>query len=168
MSRERPRANPKQLPARHHPAHGVLISEWQPTIVFLTVCTKDRSRWLANEQVHQTVKDAWTDADAWLVGRYVVMPDHIHLFVSPIDTSVSLDNWIKFWKSQFTKIAKKDRTFRLPSHPWQTDHWDTRLRNRRSYESKWEYVRNNPVRHGLVAQAEDWPYQGEMHNLRWN
>jgi hypothetical protein len=90
------------------------------------------------------------------------------LFVSPTDTSVSLENWIKFWKSQFTRKAKKVRNFRLPAHPWQTDHWDTRLRNWRSYESKWEYVRNNPVRHGLVERAEDWPYQGEMHNLRWD
>ncbi len=27
---------------------------------------------------------------------------------------------------------------------------------------KWEYVRDNPVRHGLVASAEEWPYQGEI------
>ena len=168
MSREEPKVTPKQLSARHHPAHGVLISELQPTIVFLTVCTKDRERWLANAEVHQTVKDAWTDADAWRVGRFVVMPDHIHLFVSPADPSVSLENWIMFWKSQFTKNAKRSGTFTLRTHPWQTNHWDTRLRNWRSYESKWVYVRNNPVRHGLVERAEDWPYQGELHNLRWD
>ncbi|MFL6519487.1 MAG: hypothetical protein ACJ8NS_04645 [Chthoniobacterales bacterium] len=26
---------------------------------------------------------------------------------------------------------------------------------------------NNPVRHGLVKNAEDWPYQGVLNELRW-
>jgi len=30
-----------------------------------------------------------------------------------------------------------------------------------------DYVRNNPVRAGLVEKAEDWKYQGELHKLRW-
>jgi hypothetical protein len=27
---------------------------------------------------------------------------------------------------------------------------------------------NNPVRHGYVAHAEDWPYQGELNVLQWH
>jgi hypothetical protein len=37
-------------------------------------------------------------------------------------------------------------------HRWQTDHWDRRLRSDESYAEKWEYVRCNAVRHGLVAR----------------
>ncbi len=33
---------------------------------------------------------------------------------------------------------------------------------------KWEYIRHNPVRAGLVNDPDDWPYQGEMHVLRWH
>jgi len=29
-------------------------------------------------------------------------------------------------------------------------------------------VKNNPVRHGHVACAEDWPYQGELNILEWH
>ena len=36
-----------------------------------------------------------------------------------------------------------------------------------SYDDKWEYVRNNPVRHGYATKADDWPYQGELNELRW-
>ena len=36
-----------------------------------------------------------------------------------------------------------------------------------SYGDKWEYVRSNPVRHGYIADADDWPYQGELNVLRW-
>jgi hypothetical protein len=33
---------------------------------------------------------------------------------------------------------------------------------RRSYAQKWEYVRENPVRAGLVAEWHEFPYQGEI------
>ena len=50
---------------------------------------------------------------------------------------------------------------------WQRDCWDRQLRQGDSYSEKWEYVRNNPVRAGLVARADDWPHQGELNVLRW-
>jgi hypothetical protein len=47
------------LPFRRHPAHGVFIDLGKPTIVFLTVCTKDRLPWLASDAMHQALRDAW-------------------------------------------------------------------------------------------------------------
>jgi putative transposase len=139
----------------------VLINPETPTIVFLTVCTKDRQPWLATADNHSLLRRVWTEATAWLVGRYMVMPDHLHLFAAPGHPELSLERWVQYWKSQFSK-GHGNR-----AHRWQTDHWDTRLRSGESYDSKWEYVVNNPVRHGLVARAEDWPYQGEINELRW-
>lgn len=159
---EPPHSPVTEYPIRRQPAHGVLVRPKDPTIVFLTVCTKNREKWLAQPEVHRTLCQVWQKAQAWRVGRYVIMPDHIHLFAAWIDGSIELENWTQFWKSQFTK-----------SHPehsgrWQAGHWDTRIRGVKSYESKWEYVRHNPVRHGLVANADEWPFQGEMYLLDWN
>jgi hypothetical protein len=50
---------------------------------------------------------------------------------------------------------------------WLNDHWDCRIRNGDVYEQKWQYARYNPVRAGLVACPDDWPYQGEVFKLRW-
>jgi hypothetical protein len=36
------------------------------------------------------------------------------------------------------------------------------LRGEESYGQKWNYVRESPVRAGLVMRAEDWPYSGEI------
>jgi hypothetical protein len=36
------------------------------------------------------------------------------------------------------------------------------LRSEESYAQKWGYVRDNPLRAGLVANADDWPYAGEI------
>ena len=42
-----------------------------------------------------------------------------------------------------------------------------RLRDGESYGEKWQYVRENPVRQGLVERPEDWPYCGRVHDLRF-
>ena len=45
---------------------------------------------------------------------------------------------------------------------WQPGFFDHVLRHDESYSQKWEYVRENPVRAGLVVRADEWPYQGEL------
>jgi len=38
----------------------------------------------------------------------------------------------------------------------------------KSFDQKWNYVVNNPARHGYVARAEDWHFQGELNVLKWH
>ncbi len=147
---------------RKKPVHGVEILPNAPTIVFVTVCTRDRKPWLATPENHTGLRTAWSGAEAWLVGRYVLMPDHLHLFAAPGRLEISLENWITYWKRQFTKVRG------VVGQQWQTNHWDTRLRLGESYDEKWSYVRENPVRAGLVASADDWLCQGEMNVLLWS
>jgi len=45
---------------------------------------------------------------------------------------------------------------------WQRGFFHHVIRNTESYAQKWEYVRENPVRAGLVERAEQWPFQGEI------
>lgn len=146
---------------RKKPAHGVWIDPSRPTIIFVTVCTQDRRPWLASEATQRLLCEVWGQSQAWLIGRYVLMPDHLHFFAAPGLIDISLDDWIRFWKSQFSRRDADE------SHEWQTNHWDTRLRSDDSYEGKWWYVRNNPVRAGLVRSADEWPFQGELNHLPW-
>jgi putative transposase len=133
-------------------------------VVFLTVCTKKRIPVLATPAVHEAIVCAWASADRWMVGRYSILPDHIHLFCAPsTHPAESLTPWMKYWKSLMTKATGVGA-----DSLWEKNFWDTQLRSGDSYAAKWEYVRNNPVRHGLVARAEDWPYQGELNVLRWH
>jgi putative transposase len=179
----------EERPVRRHPVHGIKYVDGQPTIIFETFCVKNRLAILANESFHSVLQKVASESTAWLTGRYVIMPDHIHLFAADVGNEIPYENWIKYLKSQLTKEMKSDTggrgsrrsaaTAPIPSEldnskardllrfRWQTDHWDTRMRNREVYEEKWLYVLNNSVRQGLVARAEDWPYQGEIHELRW-
>ena len=149
---------------RRHPAHlAPLVVMNRPTIILVTVCIQDRRALLGNETSHKLIRQAWQVADRWWVGRYVVMPDHVHLFCAPADAECSLKQWISYWRNIVTR-----RWFREEEKPvWQRDYWDTQLRAGENYAEKWEYVRRNPMRAGLVEQPEEWPYAGELHVFRW-
>ena len=73
-----------QVPIRRRrPAHWIPRPDQGHVIVFLPCCTHGRSRWLADSVVHRLLREAWLAASRWKVGRYVLMPDHLHLFCAP-------------------------------------------------------------------------------------
>ena len=150
---------------RQHPVHQPVHERGNtPIIVFVTVCTKDRKRILANRQAHETIRAAWISATNWVVGRYMLMPDHIHFFCTPLAlVPESLKSWVGFWKWNATRHWPRREDLSV----WQRHFWDTQLRRGESYDVKWDYIVNNPVRAGLVTKPEDWPYQGELNVLPW-
>ena len=92
------------------------------------------------------------------VGRYVIMPDHIHLFVCG-DAEFELAPWFRLLKPYLGKAVVR----RASEDPiWQRGFFDHVLRSNESYGQKWNYVRDNPVRGGLASRADDWPYAGEI------
>jgi REP element-mobilizing transposase RayT len=119
---------------------------------------------LANPLVHDLLRRVWLEADAWHVGRYVIMPDHLHLFCTPNgNQTVGLLKWQSYWRNLSTR-----RWPRPAEKPiWQRESWDRQMRSGESYEEKWAYVRMNPIRAGLVEDLDAWPYQGEMEVLPW-
>ncbi len=148
---------------RKSPTHlASLPRHNQPTIIFLTVSTKHRRPILANARVHAALRSAWENAIHWHVGRYMIMPDHIHLFCSPaILDAEPVSVWAGFWKRTVSRALPELHTL------WHSGSWDTQLRHARHYEERWAYVSRNPIRHGLVTTAEAWPHQGTMNELRW-
>jgi len=154
------------MPWRNRPSHHPVLEQGNRAIlVFLTVCTRDRKPILTDAAVHALLRESWSRAMDWRVGRYVLMPDHVHLFCSPGRVDYPpLRSWLKFWRSWIS--------MRWP-HPeeqpiWQRDCWDTQMRRGQSYSEKWEYVRRNPVRAGLCTSADEWAFQGEMNFLTWH
>jgi putative transposase len=151
-----------RAPARRTPAKGVKLSLGGANWVFLTVCTSGRARWLAQPTVNHSLHQIWEKtATAWLVSDYLLMPDHLHLFCAPHDLKFTIERWLAFWKDRITKTHSAIGTF-------QAGGFHHRLRNGESYAQKWQYVRENPVRAGLVARPEDWPFCGRVHDIHWS
>ena len=89
------------------------------------------------------------------VGRYVLIPDHVHLFVALPEEDITLEKWVQALKSV---IGKKLLVLGFQKPHWQEGFFD----QNESYSEKWEYVRLNPVRAGLSKSPEEWPYRGEI------
>ncbi|HAV13821.1 MAG TPA: hypothetical protein DCX06_10090 [Opitutae bacterium] len=153
-------------PNRKHPSRLELLDKGnRSNIIFVTVCTKQRTPQLNNLEFQQALINAWDTSDHWKVGKYMIMPDHIHFFCSPNShPPSSLRNWIKFWKRKTSQEIGRTNHSSL----WQTDCWDRQVRNGSAYTEKWAYVLQNPVRAGLVSNSDEWPYQGELNSLVWH
>lgn len=122
---------------------------------FLTICVQDRQRVLANETIHARLRKFLSGSPHryhWWPTRYVVMPDHLHLLTSASPESVSPGMWVKALKAFVSQ-----REFR-----WQVGFFDHVIRHDESEAEKWEYIRQNPVRAGLVVNVEEWPFAGEL------
>ena len=91
------------------------------------------------------------------VGRYVIMRDHLHLFVYGPD-DLELGHWVQTLKQHLANAVPTT----MPLRPiWPRGFFDHVLRSNESDGQKWNYVRENPVRARLVEKAQDWPYQGD-------
>src|SRR5712691_2811372 len=122
-------------------------------LCFVTICTIYRRPLLARDDIHSALRNYFARAadHGIAVGRYVVMPDHIHLFVRG-GVTFDLGIWVRGLKRAILTDHKL----------WQPGFFDHILRHDESYGEKWNYVRENPVRAGLVSHADEWPYQGEI------
>ncbi|MBU1693274.1 MAG: transposase [Verrucomicrobia bacterium] len=143
---------------------------------FLTFRVHDRRPVLANAQVDERIRrfiaDSLEHYGVW-VDCYMAMPDHLHLIVSMAPTpgrgtrpttdvgpvpapggmapgSATLGEWVKAFKAVVGR-----REFK-----WQSGFFDHVLRSDESASEKWDYIRMNPVRAGLVEKLKDWPYAG--------
>jgi putative transposase len=146
--------------ANRPPRLEKVFAKYSGPIWFVTFNTRRRERLLANEAVHERFCSFCRKAEDRhiFVGRYVLMPDHVHLFVAgPPD--FDLAGWMRMLKLSLSGVLTVSRPH------WQEGGFDRLLRKEESYAEKWEYVRQNPVLAGLVRTPEEWPYQGEIARL---
>jgi REP-associated tyrosine transposase len=136
-------------------------------IYFVTACTANRQNLLATEAIHTAFKSfagSGPTYGAW-VGAYVLMPDHLHLFVTIDDQQIRMPAWMKSLKG---RVSSELRTAGYIPPYWQKGFFDHVLRSGESYSEKWSYVRDNPVRAGLAKSWREWPYGGEIFGLEFH
>ena len=128
---------------------------------FITFNTHGRQSFLAYSEVHEAFCLFCSEAQHRdvAVGRYVIMPDHIHLFAAFPLAGMPLPNWVQSLRAVLGKALLR---VGVQKPHWQEGFFDHLLRSDESYAAKWNYVRMNPVRAGLCETPEDWPYQGEI------
>ena len=158
------RSHMDNMPSAHdHLKRLDSVSQKNP-IYFITTCVSGRKPLLATSAAHEILVEEWSGMrkrHGWTVGRYVVMPDHVHFFVSPEpSTEKPLNQAVGKWKEWSAKRIL--RATGQSGSLWQPEFFDHLLRSAESLAEKWNYVRENPVRAGLAKNAADWPYAGSI------
>ena len=132
---------------------------------FLTVNLEDRRCFLLVEHI-EILRCAIRDvrrSRPFRIDAMVVMPDHWHAVWTLPPGDADYARRVQLIKAAFTRqlvwrhvpVEKGPRgEFRL----WQKRYWEHTIRDDRDFEAHVNYVHINPVKHGHVTRAADWPY----------
>ena len=133
---------------------------------FFTVNLFDRNNRLLVERIGD-LRDSVRDTQRRLpfrIDAMVVLPDHLHaVWTLPDGDSDFTLRW-RLIKVGFSKSIPggewrpKTRRARGERGIWQRRYWEHLIRDERDYAHHIDYCWFNPVKHGLVANVEDWPY----------
>ncbi|MEQ8768834.1 MAG: transposase [Planctomycetota bacterium] len=106
------------------------------------------------------------------IDAYVVMPDHIHLLIRPF-SGHDLEDILKHLKgrsSRYINLALKRR-----GKMWKRDSFDSIIRGIDHWTDKFDYIHRNPVKAGLVATPQEYPWssvrtmfsKGRLESFPW-
>ncbi len=90
----------------------------------------------------------------------VIMPDHIHLLIRPLEKAAglfySLTGILKTIKGKTSHPV--NRLLKRTGSCWQKESYDRIVRNEDEWLDKYEYIRGNAVRAGLAERPQDYPW----------
>jgi len=112
--------------------------------------------YLRQPDIGNMVVDAirYRDSAAYQLHKYVVMANHVHLLVTPHEPLSKLTQSLK----RFT-AREGNRMLGLTGQPfWQDESYDRLVRNEGEFQRIAFYIEMNPVRAGLAATPEAFPW----------
>ena len=136
---------------------------------FFTVTTCNRQPLLTLGPVRDSLRDAITFVrrnHPFAIDAWVLLPDHIHcIWTLPPDDADFSVRWsiIKRLVSQQCReysgrTTSASRQKRRELSFWQRRFWEHQIRDESDFEQHVDYIHWNPVKHGYVMLAADWPY----------
>jgi REP element-mobilizing transposase RayT len=128
---------------------------------FITFCTKRKKvlpGWARQIVLDCCLHDHGTKYNLYAA---VVMPDHVHLILTPL---VDLERQAMIQVFEILKTIKSvsahkiNRCLGERGTVWQEESFDHVIRSSDSLDAKIDYVTANPVRRGMVGVASEYPY----------
>jgi putative transposase len=103
------------------------------------------------------------------IDAIVVLPDHLHTIMTlPPDDCDFSGRWRRI-KSLFTRrVAAQNKTRKQNGEHalWQPRFWEHTVRDETDFARHADYIHYNPVKHGLVTCARDWPFSSFHHYVK--
>jgi len=125
----------------------------------LTICTAERHEIFRNDQTAKEVLAVLrkcVNEFRYNLRAYCLMPDHLHLLISPNDSGVSASEFVRHFKSRTAFRFKTATNGKL----WQRGFYDHVVRKSEDLQTVADYIFHNPVRKGLVKTPGAYPYSG--------
>ena len=129
---------------------------------FVTTITAQRIpifRREANANLMIDTLSHYRDAGKFLLHEFVIMPDHVHLLLTPAE-EISLERAMQFIKGGFSFRMDKRGSI------WQPSFTNHRIRDWEDFEHHRDYIRMNPVRARLTLCPDVYPYSSAAGVLR--
>jgi putative transposase len=149
------------LPRRKHPRLAIDSYALPGSMCSVTFATRDRQLVFADHVIARAavgVLQGQSHALDVRVFGYCLMPDHVHLVISP---SASCDV-IAFVARVKNLIQREAWRLGVQGAIWQNSFWDHLLRADEQVELVVGYVLRNPVRRGLVDDWRETPFCGSF------
>lgn len=126
------------------------------TCYFITVSAFQKQRLFQSERMAKLFLEVllhYRQQQKYLLHEFVVMPDHFHLLITPLET---LERALQLIKGGFSYRVKKELGF--AGEIWQPSYYDRRVRDMKEYVAFKEYIHFNPVKKGLAITPEQYLY----------
>ena len=102
----------------------------------------------------------------------VVLPDHLHALWQLPDGDADFSTRWRLIKARFARAVPghettdPSRARRGERGIWQRRFWEHSIRDARDWQRHMDYIHYNPVKHGHVERAIDWPYSSFHRHVR--
>jgi putative transposase len=131
----------------------------RPGTYFITTATHDRRRLFQVERNAALLLETIDHYRAsYRLHAYVVMPDHLHLIVTPTD--ITIERTMQLIKGGFShRLSSKLAV-------WQRGFTDHRIRDAADYNIRRNYLHQNPVEARLCESPKAYPFSSANPTLR--
>ncbi len=130
-----------------------------PYAYSLTLCTHERQDFFREDSTAKCVLSflhECVEQFHYSLLAYCLMPNHLHLIISPEESGTSVSEFIRHFKSRTAFHFKAASNQRL----WQRGFYDHIVRKSEDLQSVADYIIHNPVRKELVKTPDAYPYSG--------
>jgi putative transposase len=86
---------------------------------------------------------------------FVVMPDHVHLLLT-VREGMTIEKAMQLIKGRFSHRLSNECGYR--GEVWQRGFTEEQVMNRESFDGHSKYVAQNPVKAGLAASEDEFPF----------
>jgi len=127
---------------------------------FVTCCTYDRQPFFDDHANIALLRSTLRATRAWHPFRmhgYALMPDHVHLLIT-VAPETTISAMMHSFQRNTTLNYKRAKGIEGPTRLWQRGFWDHVIRDEDDFSRHLDYIHYNPVKHGLVQDALDYPY----------